>query len=139
MCQSTNLVVWLTKKEVCEAAMKGPIAARECSILHWMQIRDAGLDEYLKAKDDEFVSTTGDYCALCRHYNSCSACPIHDVNFICCKEFTDARMQMSKDIKKARREWSLETIEAINKLIEKIDKSETVNCRITAGFEDLPF
>jgi len=130
---------WLTKEEIKKAAMKSPIAVRECSALHWKQIRDAGPDEYLNAGDDELVSTSAVHCALCQHYDCCVDCPIHDVGSICCKEFTDARMQMSKDIKKAQSEWSLETIEAINKLIEKIDTSKSVNCRITAGFEDLPF
>jgi len=116
---------WLTEEEIKKAAMKNPIAAKECSALHWMQIRDAGLDEYLKAEnnEDELVSTSTDHCALCQHYDRCTDCPIHDVNFICCKEFTDARMRMSKDIKinKARSEWSPETIEAINRLIKRIE------------------
>jgi len=126
MRQSTNLVVWLTKKEIKKAAMKGLIAAKECSALHWRQIKDAGPEEFYDAKQREVVSTSQDYCALCQRYwngfrRRCEFCPIHNEDFVCCEEYEDANELVKEDTDEGKERWSPKTLEAIDRLIERIE------------------
>jgi len=117
---------WLTEEEIKKAAMKSPIAVRECSALHWRQIKDAGPKEFCDAELQGVVSTSQNYCALCQRYENgfrcrCELCPIHDEDFVCCEEYEDANDLIKEDIDEGKEQWSPKTLEAIDRLIERIE------------------
>ncbi len=59
---------WLTKEEIREAAEKSHLAACECSLEHWMQIKAAGAGELREAMNEDLVGVCCSYCALCVRY-----------------------------------------------------------------------
>ncbi|MCK5610280.1 hypothetical protein KAR91_50880 [Candidatus Pacearchaeota archaeon] len=111
-------IKWLTQDQIKAAAAESPLAAAECSSVHWGQILEAGPDRYWYAQVRGKVSAGGEHCALCYRYCRKSG-NCHSCRPGCQPEWHPAYMAVWS--RRTGLTWPAPAQAAIQALIDKID------------------